>query len=156
MEEKNRRSSHVKDKMINEVVDLIMKRTHPREVNRYLKDHWGVTYHQYRNMISSQAKKRIKEWVVRNKHELVDVHIDRYESIYQELLELGQDDVAMDAMAEQETLLGWHREDMNLFLQNEIYQEEGNEEESKYNFNNLSLYEQKRVKDLLEKAEKKD
>lgn len=90
---------------LNDVINMVLDGRPTEEVIRWLCDKYGIKSNVARNeVIAANAEiMAMRQW---HAGEVVSTHVERYERMYGDLIELGARSFAMQALKQKEKLIG--------------------------------------------------
>lgn len=138
----------------NDIVSMLLDGTGNKEICRYIVNKYGIKYSSANVLVSlrRQEIKKRKEFELDN---IISIHIHRYEYIYKELLKIGAEGIAMNALKAKEKLMGFHREGFHMKIsQGQIHQIRTTRVNDEYNFDRLNEKQRQRLEQLLLKAKR--
>lgn len=101
----------------NDILNMLLDGKESKEIRDYICDKYKVipvVASQY----LSQARKEVKKYRDHQVDNILSIHIKRYEHIYTKLYGIKAYSVAMNALQAKEKLLGMHKQDFRLKVNN--------------------------------------
>lgn len=136
----------------NDIIQMLLEGKDSNEISRYIIQKYSIKKSTSKVFIYN-AREKIKK---RNEYELntlINLHIHRYEKVYEELRELKANGIAISALQAKEKLLGFHREGFHLKVsQGEISAIQLQTVDSEYDVMKLDKGERTRFDELLAKC----
>ncbi len=141
-----------------------------REVKKKLEEQYSIKRSQTLEQISGDAKKRLAIEFEEEKNNLIDLHILRYNRIYEDKINIDPNTVAphirdivlgesyetaLNALIQKEKLLGFHTKNFKLEVNN-FFTKKKTLEAPQFDFTTLSFKEKKELRELLSIIRKKD
>lgn len=98
----------------NDIIAMLLEGRDPvKEIRPYLTMKYGIPPQSAANHIT-EARNVVKERKIYEVNNLISMHINRYETIYAALYEIGAHSYAMQALKQKEKLLGFHKEGFHM------------------------------------------
>ena len=141
-----------------------------REVKKKLEEQYSIKRPQALEQISGDAKKKLAIEFEEEKNNLIDLHILRYNRIYEDKIDIDPNTVAphirdivlgesyetaLNALIQKEKLLGFHTKNFKLEVNN-FFTKKKTLEAPQFDFTTLSFKEKKELRELLSLIRKKD
>lgn len=139
-----------KVELINEVVDWILKGSSYSDIVEKLESEYSLVQYAAVDMYSN-AKKKIVEDTAMEIDQIIHTHTSMYEHIYQYFDEVDFHPGRLKAMKAKEALLGLHKEENIVEINNTLNVE--TEQESEYDLNKLTIEEQIQLSKYLVKIQ---
>ncbi len=140
----------------NDIISMLLEGKETKDIRSYLLNKYEITQGTANFLItaaSSKIKKR-ENWEVDN---LVAIHIERYDIIYNMLYDLGAYGNATNALKAKEKLMGFHREGFHMKVtQGEIQQLSLKHVANEYDLTKLPVEKQTRIEELFNKVKRKN
>lgn len=136
----------------NDIIAMLLNGETTEDISKYICQKYRINKGSAKTYISEcrQEIKKRKWFEVNN---LVSLHIHRYEQHYKELIEIGAEGYAINALRAKEKLLGFHKEGFHMKVtQGEVQSIHQRTIDSEYDFGKLDKKETLRLEALLEKA----
>lgn len=128
--------------------ELILQGYPRSEVSLTLEKEFNITPTTANNYIH-RTRQEIVDTISTDIDSIIDVHIEIYENIYKYFTEVNNTQGALKALFQKEKLLGQHREDTSIEVNNYTNTEIVREE--MFDFKKLDSSETKRLEDFLKK-----
>lgn len=103
--------------MHNDIIALLLDGQSTTRINKYLVDKYGCTKKVAYTRIW-EVRDIIRERKNFEVHNMINIHLARYERIYTETMELRMVGIAMQALQSKERLTGLHRDDFHMRISN--------------------------------------
>lgn len=97
----------------NDILSMLLDGKETKEIAGYLVNKYRYTYKVAENYIS-QARQEIKKRHAYEAGNMVLLHAARYEAIYQALVAMKANGIAMRALTAKEKLLGFHKQGFHM------------------------------------------
>lgn len=141
----------------NDILNMLLDGKESKEIRQYICDKYKVipvVASQY----LSQAKKEVKKYRDNQVDNILSLHIRRYEYIYSKLYDINAYSIAMNALQAKEKLLGMHKQDFRLKVNNidatTIIGGPNSNDGINYDLNRLGKKDRLRLELLLDKCKK--
>lgn len=100
-----------------DIIKMLLDGKDSREIRDYVCDKYKVLP-MVASQYLTQARKEIKKYRERQVDNVLSIHIQRYEEVYSKLYEINAYSLAMSALQAKEKLLGMHKQDFRLQVNN--------------------------------------
>lgn len=138
----------------NDIIAMLLDGLETKEIIKYLRNKYGLK-HSSANVLISLRRQDIKKRKEFELDNLISIHIHRYEYIYKELLKIGAEGIAMNALKAKEKLMGFHKEGFHMKVnQGQIHQIRTTRVNDEYNLDQLDEKKRQRLEQLLLKAKR--
>lgn len=118
------------------------------EVIAYLQEKYSLSEENAKGFYKSSTQE-LYAFRASNADHIITLHVQRYEHIYEQLIAAGARSQAMQAMTQKEELLGLHKEDLSLKIDQSTLK--ANFVSAQYDPKSLSEDKQKRFAELMGK-----
>lgn len=153
-QQKRIKRDHVQvDKRRREVMKMLVNGSTWEEIRSTISEQYGISRANVQKDMA-KVKKKLYEYRDLIMHRVVNLHIIRYEELYKIFKMMDRDDLALSALNYKESLLGFHKPNTSVQVDNTMIEEEI--EESKYDINKLDEGKQKRLKELAKKCDRRN
>lgn len=115
-----------------------------------------LTYNIHHREVDNDFKivrEQIRQSITEEKENIINLHIIRYEELYQELMNMSLHATAMKVLENKEKLIGLHSGDINIQVNN-VENTAVVKSVETFNYQNLNKQEQERLNLLLSKCQK--
>lgn len=138
----------------NDAIAMLLEGKETKEIANYISKKYKMKYSSALVYVS-QARTEIRDREKYEIHNLVNLHIARYEFIYKELYAIGEYNGATMALKAKEKLLGFHKEGFHMKVtQGEIQSIQQIHVENEYDFVKLTPERRERFQVLMNVARK--
>jgi len=130
-----------------DIFDMMLKGSSDYKIKGMLMEKHLLSIESSRVELINARKEldKKKEFTVEN---IIDVHIPRYESMYEDLMDLGADNTAINVLKQKEKFLGMNQEHLTF---NVFSGGDDSDIDKNYEINNLTPDEQGRFSSLMSK-----
>lgn len=139
----------------NDIISMLLDGQETRDIRKYLMVKYDLTQGTANNCIQ-QGRYEIKKRRNLELHNLISLHLHRYEDIFAKLKKMGAQTYAMDTLRHKEKLLQFHREGFHLRVnKGQLQTIQLQNIDSEYDLEKkLSKQEKARLQELLQKVKR--
>lgn len=101
----------------SDILKMLLDGKSSKEIRDYVCDKYRVLP-MVASQYLTQARKEVKKYRDRQVDNVLSIHIQRYEEVYSKLYEINAYSLAMNALQAKEKLLGMHKQDFRLQVNN--------------------------------------
>jgi len=138
----------------NDILAMLLDGRPTREISDLLQTKYGIK-HSSATVFISQCRQEIKRKQEFELNNVISIHIHRYEEIYKQLMELGMEGLAMNALRAKEKMMGFHRQGFHMKVtQGQVQQVYTSKVTDEYDLKKLNPEDKQRLDQLLIKAKR--